>query len=73
MIQRKTIKQYKKAIIFGREASIINTKIICDGLYRKKEYTNQFKEIIILYILKRYQEYQNKIEEFQYKKLFQKF
>ena len=61
-IQRKTIKWYKKVILFGIEASIINSKIICDCLYGEKENTNQYKERIILYF-KRYQEYQNKIEE----------
>ena len=60
-IQRKTIKLYKKVIVFGIEALIINSKIICDGLY-EKENTNQYKKRIILYIFKRYQEYQDKIQ-----------
>ena len=62
-MQRKTVKWYKKVILFGIEASIINSKIICDGLYGEKENTNQYKEKIILYIFKRYQEYQHKAEE----------
>ena len=42
---------------------MINSLIICDGLYGEKENTNQYKKRIVLYIFKRFQEYQNKIEE----------
>ena len=62
-MQRKILKQYEKIILFGIEASIINSKIICDGLFDEKENTNQYKERIILYIFKRYQKYQHKAEE----------
>lgn len=49
-MQRKTVKWYKKVILFGIESSIISSKIICGGLYGEKENTNKYKERIILYI-----------------------
>ena len=38
--------------------------MICDGLYGEKENANRYKEGIVSYIFKRYQENQNKAEEF---------
>ena len=56
-------KMVKKIMFFGIEFSIISHKIICDGLNCEKVNTNKYKERIILYIFKIYEEYQNKMKK----------
>ena len=53
-IQRTTKKWYKKVLLFGVDAAIINAKIICDIRYGKETTTLQFKERIIKYIFEKY-------------------
>ena len=55
----------KKVILFGIEGSIINSKIICDGLYGEKENTNRYKERIFLYIFKNIKNISIKLNNFQ--------
>ena len=47
-------KLYKKILLFGVDAKIINAKIICDIRYGKETTTLQFKERIIKYIFEKY-------------------
>ena len=53
-IQRTTKKWYKKVLLFGVDAVIINAKIICDIRYGKETTTLQFKERILKYIFEKY-------------------
>jgi len=63
-IQRRSKKWYKKIILFGVEAAIINSKIICE-LRTGKRYTSvEFKEKIVEHIFKIYAEYNKKREVF---------
>ena len=56
-IQRRSLKWYKKIILFGIDASIINSKIICE-LKTGRSYTiNEFKQKLIQQIFRVYQEY----------------
>lgn len=52
-IQRTTKKWYKKVLLFGVDAAIINARIICDIRYGKEITTLQFKERIINYIFEK--------------------
>jgi len=49
-IQRKTKKWYKKIILFGIDASILKTKVICDERFGEKSSVKEFKERVIQYI-----------------------
>ena len=59
-IQRRTKRWYKKIILFGVDASLINSKIICELKTGKSYTTNKFKEIIVELIFKMYKEYRKK-------------
>ena len=48
---------YKKIILFGVDASIINSKIICELKTGRHYTTVEFKEKIYEQIFKRYKEY----------------
>ena len=52
-IQRTTKKWYKKVLLFGVDAAIINAKIICDIRYEKETATLQFKKRIIKYMFEK--------------------
>ena len=55
MLNSKNYKKwYKKALLFGVDAVIINAKIICDIRYGKETTTLYFKERIIKYIFEKY-------------------
>ena len=60
-IQRRTKKWYKKILCFGIDASIINSKIICELRTGKSYTTVQYKEKIVEHIFKMYEEYKNRI------------
>jgi len=56
-IQRRTKKWYKKIILFGIDASIINSKIICELRTGKSYTTVDFKEKLVERIFKMYKIY----------------
>ena len=58
-IQRRTKKWYKKLLFFGIDASIINSKILCELRTGKSYTTVRFKEKIVDHIFKMYREYKN--------------
>jgi len=58
-IQRMTRRWYKKIILFGVDASLINAKIICELKTGKSYTTVQFKEKIYEQIFRRYKDYQS--------------
>ena len=58
-IQRRTLKWYKKILLFGIDASIINSKIICELKTGKSYTTVEFKEKIFDQIFKIYKSYNN--------------
>ena len=60
-IQRRTKKWYKKILLFGIDACIINSKIICELRTGKQYTTIQYKEKIVDHIFKMYEEYKKKI------------
>ena len=62
-IQRRSKKWYKKIILFGVEAAIINSKIICELRTGKRYTTVDYKEKIVEHIFKMYEEY-NKQKNF---------
>ena len=62
-IQRRTLKWYKKIIMFGIDASIINSKIICELKTGRSYTTVQFKEKIVQAIFSRYRNYKNYANE----------
>jgi hypothetical protein len=61
-IQRRTKRWYKKILLFGVDASIINSKIICELKTGKSYTTNAFKEKIVEHIFKMYKDYKKKFE-----------
>ena len=60
-IQRRTKKWYKKILLFGIDAAIINSKILCEKKNGKSYTTVKFKEKIIEHIFKNYSIFKNKM------------
>ena len=60
-IQRRTKKWYKKILLFGIDAAIINAKILCEKKNGKSYTTVKFKEKIIEHIFKNYSIFKNKM------------
>jgi len=59
-IQRRTKKWYKKILLFGIDAAIINAKIIFELNTGKSYTTIEFKEKIVEHIFKMYKDYNTK-------------
>ena len=64
-IQRKTKKWYKKVFLFGIDAAIINSKIICELKEKRIYSTVLFKEKIIETIFEIYKKYNSKNDNFK--------
>ena len=64
-IQRKTKKWYKKVFLFGIDAAIINSKIICELKEKKIYSTVLFKEKIIETIFEIYKKYNSNNDNFK--------
>jgi hypothetical protein len=64
-IQRRTLKWYKKIILFGIDCSIINSKIICELKTGKSYTTVEFKEKIVEHIFNRYRNHKINLERKQ--------
>jgi len=62
-IQRRTKKWYKKILLFGVDASIINAKILCELRTGRSYTTVKFKEKIIEHIFKIYSDYKKANEK----------
>ena len=58
-IQRRTKKWFKKILLFGIDACIINAKILCELKTGKSFTTVQFKEKIVEHIFRIYNNYKN--------------
>ena len=63
-IQRKTKKWYKKVFLFGIDAAIINSKIICELKEKRTYSTVLFKEKIIETIFEIYKKYNSNNNNF---------
>ena len=62
-IQRRTKRWYKKILLFGIDASIINSKILCELRTGKSYTTVRFKEKIVEHIFKMYSGFRKKNEK----------
>ena len=62
-IQRRTKRWYKKILLFGIDASIINSKILCELRTGKSYTTVKFKEKIVEHIFKMYSGFRKKNEK----------
>ena len=62
-IQSTSFKWYKKIILFGIDAAIINSKILYELKTGKTYTTNEFKENLVKQIFRIYQDYNNQFED----------